>query len=107
MLKLGAITAALLMSGACMADSASAAIRLDGITTAPVATSVRLDRRHRTVRRHRPINRFYGYENAPALQTEPMPVRRTPAPSYCAGQFHDVSPNGMFRDNSGQIRACF
>ena len=109
--KLAAVAAAVLTSGACMANSASAALRLDGMTTAPVAAPetmpVRLDRRHRRVRHHHYREQFYGAENAPALPTGPMPIRREPAPSYCAGQFQDVSPDGLFRDNSGRIRPCF
>jgi hypothetical protein len=87
--------------------SASAALRHDGIAAAAPSsaiTLVRLKHRTRLARHHRHPARAYGYAPDVEPTLPPAPAR---APSYCAGQFQDASPDGLFRDNVGRIRPCF
>lgn len=106
----GAIALALLLTCTCMTSAALAALRHDGIV--PVQPAIALDakrvriahrQRHTRSVRRGPRSAVYGSSEA-NRHVQPRPE---PAPSYCAGQFQDVSPDGMFRDNIGRIRPCF
>ncbi|WP_158807004.1 hypothetical protein [Beijerinckia sp. L45] len=107
-LNLRALAAALVVAAACLAIPASAAPRHHRPATTPKTSAhAPMTGRHHRVRHRHAGHRFYGY-GSPDAAPYPLPApQHTQAPSYCAGQFQDASPDGMFRDNVGRIRPCF